>query len=64
MIRTANDLDVGILWDAILNHKAWADRAEEVVAVKCDPLDRLTDLTKPAIIKGMLCPDHYTPHHS
>jgi len=59
MIRTANDLDVGILWDAILNHKAWADRAEEVAAVKCDPADRLSELTKPATIKGMLSCRHY-----
>lgn len=52
LMHTANVLHIGIMWDTILNHKAWADHAEEVVAVKCDPLDRRTELTRPQVIKG------------
>jgi alpha-amylase len=36
MIHTANAHGVGILWDAVLNHKAAADYTERCLAVKVD----------------------------
>jgi hypothetical protein len=37
MINTANSHGIGILWDAVLNHKAAADHPEKCQAVKVDP---------------------------
>lgn len=37
LVNTANDHGIGILFDAVLNHKAGADGTENVVAVKVDP---------------------------
>jgi alpha-amylase len=37
VVNTANSHGIGILFDAVLNHKAGADRTETIVAVKVDP---------------------------
>jgi len=37
LFATASANAVGIYWDAIFNHKAWADHTEVVRAVKVDP---------------------------
>ncbi len=37
MVNTANAHGIGILWDAVLNHKAAADHPERCMAVKVDP---------------------------
>ena len=37
LVNTANSHGIGILFDAVLNHKTGADRTETVVAVKVDP---------------------------
>lgn len=37
MVDTANEHGIGILWDAVLNHKAAADHPERCQAVKVDP---------------------------
>lgn len=37
MIQVANKNQIGIYWDAVLNHKASADFAEPVMAIKVDP---------------------------
>ena len=37
MVKVANAYGVGILWDAVLNHKAAADYTERCYAVKVDP---------------------------
>lgn len=37
LVDTANKHDVGVIYDAILNHKAGADRSEEVLAIKVNP---------------------------
>ncbi|KZV90545.1 thermostable alpha-amylase [Exidia glandulosa HHB12029] len=42
--RAAQDLDVGILVDAVLNHKMGADRAETVSAVPVSPQDRRREI--------------------
>lgn len=36
-ISLANELDIGIYWDAVLNHKAGADTKEKCMAVEVDP---------------------------
>jgi alpha-amylase len=37
MMRTAQDVGIGICWDTILNHKAGADMTETFQATKVDP---------------------------
>lgn len=37
MIKAADDCGIGILWDAVLNHRAAADYTESCQAVKVDP---------------------------
>lgn len=37
LISGAQDLGIGIYWDAVLNHKAGADFTERFPAVKVDP---------------------------
>ena len=49
MIHTANAHGVGILWDAVLNHKAAADYTERCLAVKVDPKGTFID---PKHIRG------------
>lgn len=37
LVNTANSHGIGILFDAVLNHKSGADGTETIVAVKVDP---------------------------
>jgi alpha-amylase len=37
LTRTAKELRLGLIWDAVLNHKAGADYPEMRRAVKVDP---------------------------
>lgn len=37
LAQAAEKLGIGIYWDAVLNHKAGADRKEKCLAVKVDP---------------------------
>lgn len=37
MVNAANNCGIGVLWDAVLNHKAGADHTESCHAVKVDP---------------------------
>ena len=37
LVKTANDVGIGIYWDAVLNQKAGADRTEICQAVEVDP---------------------------
>ncbi|KAL3708407.1 hypothetical protein TMatcc_006391 [Talaromyces marneffei ATCC 18224] len=50
--QAAQDLGMGVYWDAVLNHKAGADRTERCLAVTVDPKDRNIDLTKPQEIEA------------
>jgi len=47
MVDAANAHGVGILFDAVLNHKAAADYAETVLAVRVDPKDRGLEIGEP-----------------
>ncbi|RDW90141.1 uncharacterized protein DSM5745_01916 [Aspergillus mulundensis] len=48
----AQDLDIGIYWDAVLNHKAGADTTERFPAVKVHPRDRNRNLSPAKEIEG------------
>ncbi|MCJ1385379.1 hypothetical protein MMC17_008501 [Xylographa soralifera] len=37
LIEKANEVGVGIYWDAVLNHKAAADETQKCLAVEVDP---------------------------
>jgi alpha-amylase len=37
MVLTARQYGIGVIWDAVLNHKAAADHTERVLAVEVDP---------------------------
>ncbi|XPS92727.1 Alpha-amylase [Ascochyta lentis] len=39
--------NVGLIWDAILNHRAFADATETVEVVEVNPRDRTEDITEP-----------------
>ena len=45
MADAANKCGIGILWDAVLNHKAGADYTESFRAVKVDPTGMQWNLT-------------------
>jgi hypothetical protein len=45
MTDAANECGIGILWDAVLNHRAGADYTESVHAVKVDPTGMQWNLT-------------------
>ncbi|KAI9653664.1 MAG: hypothetical protein M1829_001151 [Trizodia sp. TS-e1964] len=47
MVDKADEVGVGIYWDAVLNHKASADHKEKCRAVEVDPNDRTKDITDP-----------------
>lgn len=37
LVNRANEVGIGIYWDAVLNHKAGADSTEKCKAVEVDP---------------------------
>ncbi|KAH7094554.1 alpha amylase [Paraphoma chrysanthemicola] len=43
---------VGLIWDAILNHRAFADSTEDVQVVEVNPRDRTKDITEPLTISA------------
>ncbi|RMD39266.1 hypothetical protein DV735_g5857, partial [Chaetothyriales sp. CBS 134920] len=43
---------IGILWDAVLNHRAGADGIDSTLAVKCNPKDRRKEISAPETIKS------------
>ncbi|KAJ5951192.1 uncharacterized protein N7479_009605 [Penicillium vulpinum] len=48
----AQNLGIGVIWDAVLNHKAGADYPEPFQAVKVDPKRRDVDISKPMEVNG------------
>jgi len=52
LVAVAKKYDVGIMWDAVLNHKAAADATEDAMAVKCDPEDRRKEIATPKSISA------------
>ncbi|KAJ5179275.1 hypothetical protein N7492_002485, partial [Penicillium capsulatum] len=52
MIQSAQDLDIGIIWDTVLNHKAGADFTENFQAIEVDPEDRNIEFPHREAITG------------
>ncbi|CAG7994898.1 unnamed protein product [Penicillium nalgiovense] len=48
----AQALGIGVIWDAVLNHKAGADYPEPFQAVKVDPKRRDLNISKPMEVNG------------
>lgn len=48
----AENLGIGIYWDAVLNHKAGADCTERFQAVQVDPEARNIEISPPEVIEG------------
>ncbi|EZF34230.1 hypothetical protein H109_00953 [Trichophyton interdigitale MR816] len=58
LISSANELDIGIYWDAVLNHRAGADTKEKCMAVEVDPKDRTVNISEPREIEAWLGYDY------
>ncbi|KAE8380609.1 glycoside hydrolase superfamily [Aspergillus bertholletiae] len=52
LAHSAQNLGIGIYWDAVLNHKAGADYTERFSAVKVDPKDRSVEISAAKEIDG------------
>ncbi|MCJ1392324.1 hypothetical protein MMC18_005191 [Xylographa bjoerkii] len=52
LIEKANEVGVGIYWDAVLNHKAAADETQKCLAVEVDPNDRTREISQPYEIEA------------
>ncbi|PWY90092.1 alpha-amylase [Aspergillus heteromorphus CBS 117.55] len=52
LVAHAQDLGMGIYWDAVLNHKAGADFTERFPAVRVDPQDRNVEISSPEEVEG------------
>lgn len=52
LVSAAKQHNIGVMWDAVLNHKAAADGVEDITAVKCDPDDRRKEIARPAKIQA------------
>ncbi|KAL4966952.1 alpha-amylase [Aspergillus stella-maris] len=50
LVDEARRLGVGVIWDAVLNHKAGADRVESCRAVKVNPERRTAEISNPTEI--------------
>ncbi|WEW54728.1 alpha-amylase [Emydomyces testavorans] len=47
LVKSAYEMDIRILWDAVLNHKAGADKTEKCLATRVHPNNRNHELDKP-----------------
>ncbi|KAF2873985.1 glucan 1,4-alpha-maltohexaosidase precursor [Massariosphaeria phaeospora] len=54
LCRVAKENGVGLYWDAVLNHKAGADRTERCRVVEVDDNDRTKEVSEPYEIEGWL----------
>ncbi|KAK3348743.1 alpha-amylase-like protein [Lasiosphaeria hispida] len=52
LVREAEGFGIGIVFDAVLNHKAAADYSEQVVAERVDPKDRTRVVGEEAVIEA------------
>ncbi|KAF7185697.1 Glucan 1,4-alpha-maltohexaosidase [Pseudocercospora fuligena] len=52
--KKAKELGIGLYWDAVLNHKAGADKREKAHAVEVDNDDRTKEVTDPYQISAWL----------
>jgi alpha-amylase len=54
LAKKAREEGVGLYWDAVLNHKAGADRTEDCRVVEVDGGDRTKDVSEPFEIEAWL----------
>ncbi|KAI9721770.1 MAG: hypothetical protein M1812_002105 [Candelaria pacifica] len=54
MMVIANEVGMGVYWDAVLNHKAAADSTETCSVVEVDPKDRNKVISKPFQIEAWM----------
>ncbi|CAG8957222.1 hypothetical protein HYFRA_00009424 [Hymenoscyphus fraxineus] len=54
LVEASNDCGMGIYWDAVLNHKAAADRKEKCQVQEVDPEDRNKNISDPYEIDAWL----------
>ena len=54
LCKLAEEHDIGIYWDAVLNHKAGADNTERCRVVEVDENDRTKEASEPYEIEGWL----------
>ncbi|GKZ33361.1 hypothetical protein AbraIFM66950_003213 [Aspergillus brasiliensis] len=52
LVAAAQDLGIGIYWDAVLNHKAGADYTERFQATRVDPQERNMEIAPAEEIEG------------
>ncbi|KAJ5357181.1 CAZyme family GH13 [Penicillium brevicompactum] len=52
LVLQAEILEIRVIWDAVLNHKAGADYPEPFKAVKVDPKRRDLEIAKPVEVSG------------
>ncbi|KAJ6137195.1 hypothetical protein N7471_003681 [Penicillium samsonianum] len=52
LVQAAQDMNIEIYWDTVLNQKAGADLTEKFTVVKMDPEDRNTEISRPMTIDG------------
>jgi alpha-amylase len=54
LAKAADDIGIGLYWDAVLNHRAAADRKERCKVVEVDPKNRMKEISKPYEIEAWL----------
>ncbi|OAX84201.1 hypothetical protein ACJ72_01433 [Emergomyces africanus] len=54
LANRAHELEIGVIWDTVLNHKTAADHTEKCMAVRVDPKDRRKTISAPEEIEGWL----------
>ncbi|PYH96683.1 alpha-amylase [Aspergillus ellipticus CBS 707.79] len=52
LLNHAQDIGIGIYWDAVLNHKAGADFTERFSAVRVDPQERNVEIAPSEEVEG------------
>jgi alpha-amylase len=52
--KKGKELGVGLYWDAVLNHKAAADKTEKCTVIEVDPNNRTQEIGEPYEIEGWL----------
>ncbi|KAH8432285.1 alpha-amylase [Aspergillus melleus] len=52
LLACAQELHIGVYWDAVLNHKAGADYTEQFAAARVDPRNRDVEIAQPDLVEG------------
>ncbi|EGE86848.1 alpha-amylase [Blastomyces dermatitidis ATCC 18188] len=54
LVKRAHEMEIAVIWDTVLNHKAAADHTERCVAVRVNPKDRRKIISEPEEIEAWL----------